>query len=528
VKNQAFKISGFLVSGFLLASLLMACGATATPAVAPTTAPPTAVSTPAAIAPTGVAKSAQGELRIGTGLNIPATMDVTKGSNGYNMITYGAGETLMRFNTQQKLEPWLAESVTSLDPTTWQVKLRKGVKFHDGSVMTAKEVADSFKRMWENLPGATNFISKETQVTIGDDYTLIFKTPKPAGDFPYNTASWNFVINKPGTTASVLTGAYKPIKLDKDQEFVLEAFPDYWGGSPAIKTIRIKVVVDGNARILALQSGDLDMLTNVPPELAKSLGDDFEKTVVPGTRIHHVILNHAKAPFNAKAVREAAAFGIDRETLNKATLDNQGGILTNILPNHVGAEVVAAQKTEIAKAKQLLEDAGWKAGADNIREKEGKKLTFTLYSYPGRPELTQMAVAIQSQLKSIGFEVKVQEVRDITAQIKDGDFEAAMFSVGLAGDPQYIYGVTLIKGAIYNYGSYANPQLDALYAQLQVEADLTKRQTLSKQIQEIVKADSPNLYLVAPPLITAFKKGAIKGYTPHPNDLYLLDRTISL
>jgi peptide/nickel transport system substrate-binding protein len=531
VRNQIQRLSRLLLA-ILFTSLLAACGdsPTNTPAAtSATTATTVATSATSAITAATTNHQTQGELRIGTGINVPTGLDVTKGSNGYNMVTYGAGETLMRFNREQKLESWLAESITSQDATTWQVKLRKGVKFHDGSPVNAQAVADSFKSSWTNLAGATNFISKETQVTVVDDYTLNFKTPTPAGDFPYNAASWNFVIHKPTTPISTLTGMYKPVKLEKDVEFALEAFDDHWSGSPPFKKLSVKVVVDINARVLALQSGDLDMLTNVPAEVAKGLPAEIETTNVGGTRMHYVILNNARAPFNDKSVREATALAVDRDALSRATLDGKAIPATNAIPSLPGLEVVPAQRTDVNRAKQLLDEAGWKlrAGGDGVREKDGKKLAFTLYSYPGRAELTQMAVVMQSQLKAVGYNIKVEEVRDITAQIKEGNFDAAFYSVGLAGDPQYMYGVTLIKGALYNFGGYLNGQLDALYERLRAEPDVAKRQQLSRQIQEISKADTPNVYLVAPPLITAFKKGAIKGYTPHPNDLYLIDRNIS-
>jgi peptide/nickel transport system substrate-binding protein len=530
VIKQIQRLSWLLL--VLCTSLLAACGdvAIATPTATTAATNATTVASNATIASTSgttTNRQPQGELRIGTGINVPTGLDVTKGSNGYNMVTYGAGETLLRFNREQKLEPWLAESITSSDATTWQVKLRKGVKFHDGSPMNAQAVADSFKSSWTNLAGATNFISKETQVTVVDDLTLNFKTPLPAGDFPYNAASWNFVIHKPTTPISTLTGLYKPVKLEKDVEFALEAFDDHWSGPPPFKKLSVKVVVDVNARALALQSGDLDMLTNVPAEVAKGLPAEIETTSVGGTRMHYVILNNARAPFSDKSVREATALAVDREALSRATLDGKAITATNAIPSLPGLEVVPAQRSDVNRAKQLLDEAGWKLGADGVREKDGKKLAFTLYSYPGRAELTQMAVGMQSQLKAVGYNIKVEEVRDITAQIKEGNFDAAFYSAGLAGDPQYMYGVTLIKGALYNYGGYLNLQLDTLYEQLRAEPDVARRQNLSRQIQEIVKADTPNVYLVAPPLITAFKKGAIKGYIPHPNDLYLIDKNIS-
>lgn len=504
----------------IVAGLLAACAQT----TAPTTPPANQMQ---AVKPV-LATEPKGDLRIGTGLNLPSSMMVAVGQTGYNMVAYGAGEMLMRLSPQLKLEPWLAETVTPTDASTWQVKLRKGVLFHDGSELKAQDVADSFKRSWENLAGATTFISKDTKVLVSDDYTLLFVTPKPQGNFPFALANWNFVVAKPAVNEiSIMTGMYRPVKLEKDQEFTLEHFAKHWQGGGMLKRVIIKKIPDANARMLALQSGDLDMLTNVAPDIAAGLPADIEQRSVGGTRMHFVILNHTKAPFNDKKVREAVSAVVDRAALLKATLNGQGAVAVNLYPPSTGIEQVPAQRTDIEAAKKLLDEAGWSLN-NGVREKEGKKLAFTIHTYPGRPELTQMAVVMQSQLKAAGIEVKVDEVKDIAVQIKDGDFQASMFSIGIQADPQYVPGVTLVKGGSFNYGGYSNTNMEALFEQLKIEGDLAKRQSIAKQIQEVVKTDTPNLYLAIPPLITAYKKGKVTGYIQHPDDLYIIHKELGV
>lgn len=525
----------------VVALLLSACGATTTqpptaaPAAQATNAPAPATSAPAEQPPAVPATSAPaptaaaGTLRIGTGLSIPSSLITPVGTNGFNMVTYGAGETLMRLTPDQQLEPWLAEKVERTDELTWRVTIRQGVRFHDGSAMTAQAVADSFASSWAGLPNAATFVPSTTKVLVVDDLNLDFTTPAPQGNFRYSLANWNFVIHKaPVNDISIMTGMYRPVSLTKDQEFVLERFADYWGTPATLEKIQVLRITDANARALALQSGDVDMLTNVAPDIARGLPPEIEKVSVPGTRMHHIILNHANAPFGDKIVREAASLAIDRAALLQATLDGQGEVAVNLYPASLGVPLVAAQSTDVARAKTLLDEAGWVVGSDGVRSKDGQSLTVKLYTYPGRPELTQMAVAIQAMWKDVGFAVEVEEVADIVATIKDGNFQASMFSIGVQTDPQYMPGITMTEGGAFNYGKYRNPQLETLVTELRAEDDTAARLEIAKQIQEIVKADVPNIYLATPPLITAFQQGKIVGYQPNPNDLYLITPQIAL
>lgn len=535
-----------IVFGLCATLLLSACGApavsqpTTAPATdaaiaAPTTAaaltttpaadaPTSAPATPAPAAPTAApVATGSGELRIGTGLNIVTSLIASQGQNGFNMITYGAGETLLRLTPEQQLEPWLAEAVERTDERTWTVTLREGVTFHDGSPLTAQSVADSFASSWANLPSAATFVPSDTQVLVQDDRTLTFTTPEPLGSFRYSLASWNFVIHKaPVNDISIMTGPYRPASLVVDQEFVLERYADYWGGAGALERIRVILLPDANARALALQSGDVDMLTNVSPDIARSLPDDIERVSVPGTRMHHMILNNTRAPFDDRSVREAASLAIDREALVLATLDGQGKAAVNLYPASIGVPLIEAQRTDVAQAQSLLDAAGWAPGADGVRVKDGQRLEVQLYTYPGRAEITQMAVAIQAMLGEVGFAVTVEEVSDIVGTIEGGEFQASMFSIGVQSDPLYMPAFTLTEKGSWNYGGYRNATIEELVTQLRAEDDPQTRNDLARQVQEQVRADTPTIYLASPPLITAFRQGRVVGFTPNPNDLYLV------
>ncbi len=512
----------------IVAALLVACGGASRTETVRTGTTATGAGT-TTVAGTGAARQPRGELRLAFGIHMPGTLDATK--DGFALVFVGVGETLVRINRQLKPEPWLAESITQVEPTVWRVKLRTQARFHDGTPVTAEDVAASFRRSWETQPTANTFIPKDTQVQVVDPLTLEFRTTRPVGGFLNSLAAFQFVVHKPGSGgASVMTGPYRPVRFETDNLLELEAFREHWGGPPPIARISIRLVPDANARALALQSGDVDMVFGLPPEVVKGLPPDVERAVIPSTRVHLVLLNHTRPPFNDPRVREATALAIDRDALNKAALDGLGAVVSNAFPPSAPFEIVPAQGTDVARARQLLDEAGWRPGPDGVRVKDGRRLAFTLYSYPGRAELTPMAVVIQSQLKALGYDIQVQQVQDITKQLQGGDFDASMYSLNTlpTGDPLYLLGYSLAKGGGTNYGGYNSPQMETIVEQLRFELDPGKRAQLAKQAQEIIKADVPNVYLVAAPIAFAYKKGKVKGFAPNPNDLYFIDSSISV
>jgi peptide/nickel transport system substrate-binding protein len=549
VHNAARAVSrrGFLAGSAALAvsSLLAACGngstATDTPkAAAPTTAPPTSAAASGGMT-TGTPNAAQttakpatqpkGELKLALGFDFPAKIDALKDTH---LSPYGMLETLTRPTPQNKLEPWLAQSVTNVNPTTWRIALRPNAKFWDGSPVTADDVIAAFKKNWDAFPDTKGLISPEAKMTAVDAKTVEFITPQPSAIFPFALSLTSFGIHKPstpgGTDGALMTGPYKATKLVVDNELDLEPFADHWNGPPPLAKITMRFVGDPNARVLALQSGDVDMLYNFPPEAIKTFGPDIDASATPSGRCGLINLNVNRPPFNDRAVREAFALGIDRTVLNTIGLDGKGTPLTTMFPPISGYYVIPLQGTDVNRAKQLLDDAGWKPGPDGVRGKGTDRLAFTLLSYPGRADLTPYAVSIQSQLKPLGFAVEVKEVQNIGDATKGGNFDAAIKSNNTlpTANPLYEYNRLIAKGGGDNAGGYVNPQIEDLLAQMRVELDPAKATALSKQVQEIVKQDVPVIFLTVTPITTALRKGKIKGYTPHPNDSYLITTDMSV
>jgi len=512
------------------AASVAASAVTTAPTAAATVAVPTsAPAAPVVPAPTRTTAAPKGQLNIAIGFDFPAKIDALKLDN---LQFYGLAESLMRLNVENKLENLLAESVVSVNPMTWRVTLRQGVKFWDGSPLVADDVIAGFKRTWDAFPDTKGLISPDTKMTATDARTVEFVTSQPSSIFPYVLTLGSFAMSKLAAdgSASIFTGPYKHTRFVTDNLLELSPNTDYWGGPPPIAKISIRNVADPNARVIALQSGDVDMLYNFPPEAIKTFSPDIAAPIVASGRVDIISLNVTRAPFNDRDVREATALAIDRNVLNQVGLDGKGTPAATLFPPSTKYDSVPLQGTDIARAKQLLDGAGWKTGGDGVRVKDGKRLAFTLYSYPGRAELTPYAVSIQSQLKPLGYDIAVKEVQNVNDVFKAGDWDASMKSNNTiaTGSPLYEYNRLLLTGGGDNVGKYSSPQMDALLAQMHGEVDPAKQAALSRQVQELVRQDVPALFLVALPITTAYRKSKVMGYVPNPSDYYFLTNTLSV
>ena len=467
-----------------------------------------------------------GQLNVTVGTDFPANLDFT--SSGYAMSRYGMAEMLMRTTSDGKLQPWLAKSIENVNPVTWRVHLRPNVTFWDGSTVNASAVAASFRYNWDRQPTADALISKNTQLNVINPMTLEFKAPSPSGSFANALSTQYFVIGKPGpNNTSILTSGYRPTQFETNQQVTLEPYANYWGGSPPIARITVTLQPDSNSRVLALQSGNVNMTGHFPPQAVKTLGGDLQVSIVTATRLNLAILNVNRPPFNDPVVRQATALSIDRDALAKVSLEGMGAPATSLFPQNAGVDATITQTTDTSQAKQLLNQDGWKTGADGVRVKDGKRLAFTFYSSPSRGEITPMAVQMQAQLKSVGYDVQVQELQNISVPMKSGNWDAALSSIDVlvTGDPAYMLNY-LLDPTTYIYGGYVDPQFTTIVNQLRVEPDPTKREQISHQAQLVLKQDQPYLYLVNPPIITAFNKTKVHGFVPSPNDLYFLNNDV--
>jgi peptide/nickel transport system substrate-binding protein len=473
----------------------------------------------------------RGELRIAVA-SFPNTLDALLETN---VLRFGVGETLMRLTPTYELQPWLAERVENVDPLTWRISLRPNARFHDGSPVTAADVVEAFRRNYIAYPDGDRLISKNSRITALDDATVEIQTPQSTGVFPNALTSSNFIIHKPatpgGTDGTILTGPYRATRLTVDSDLVLEPFVDHWAGPPPIARITVKKVQDPNTEVLALQSGETDLIFRVPPEVVQGLGSDFTVASIPSGIVDSIQINFTRPPLTDHAVREALAWSIDRGVLVTLALNGQGAPATGVFPPNISVQSVAVQGYDLNRARQVLDDAGWTMGSDGVRTKGGNRLAFTLLNPDAtQAELVPMSVSVQAQLKPLGFDVKLQQTQDYGGVIKSRDFDALIVSFNSVqtGDPLFQLARSVGKDGGLNWGSYSNPQIEDLLTQLRGELDPNLRQELSRQVQQVAGGDVPNVYLAVAPIVSAYRTSSVANFVPHPDDTYLIDSSLSV
>jgi peptide/nickel transport system substrate-binding protein len=239
--------------------------------------------------------------------------------------------------------------------------------------------------------------------------------------------------------------------------------------------------------------------------------------------MYHIFTNNKRFPFDEKSVRQALGFAVDRKTLIERVL-NGGEHARGVYPANLPFAGPTPLPFDLARARQILDGANWRAGSDGVRARDGKKLEFELLTYPQRPELGLMATAIQAMLKDAGVATTIRSVEDITKPVNAGDYTATMYSIQTAptGDPSYILNLIYKSTAVQNVQlGYGSPALDAVIDRLIAETDPARRADLAREAQAILIEDAPATYLMQP-LIHLAHTPKLTGVEAHPVEQYLL------
>lgn len=440
---------------------------------------------------------------------------------------WGYGELLMRATDDGGVQPWLLERLTSDSPTAWMLTVRDGVTFQNGrrlDVTTLKTVLDrELKRnplLSTNLPGAT--------VTVADEHRLTLTTGKPVANLPHLLADEQSVVVYDPTVVTetpdpaalvgkgVYTGPFQVTALTAD-EMTLTANANYWGGKPALAGAQVRFVPDGQARVLAVRNNEADVALYPPTELLRQPGNGATVAAArqPLQQLR-AIFNTRTATMRDEAVRRAFALGVDYRQVAEDVLDGLYTIPTGLYPPVVGY-ARQTQRTDPAEAGRLLDAAGWRTGADGVRAKSGTALTVTVLTYPQQPDTKTIAVALQAQLKSLGFEVRISEV--------DSNYDAmrqpAGWDVGLSFDGTlgYTYDAVgplrdfLSSGGVKNFGAVSDAELDRVVAQLGATVDEGARAPLLAKAQDLVAGHAYTV-IVAQRAPKAVVGGSFAGYQP--------------
>ncbi|HVN98384.1 MAG TPA: glutathione ABC transporter substrate-binding protein [Syntrophorhabdaceae bacterium] len=322
-------------------------------------------------------------------------------------------ENLVRFDEKLKLVPGLAtEWKQAKDGMSWTFSLRKGVKFHDGTPFNAEAVKTFFERMIgpEKPARASLFAPYVQSVEVLNDYSIKVNMKMRCSFFTNNLAHSASGIISPAALKTygkeigrhpVGTGPFKLVEWVFGDHLTLARNNDYWAGKAGLDEIIVKTVKEDSSRVMMLQSGDADLIVNIPSEDIARL-EKNPKIKLDSTDTLKVLflgMNCSKKPFNDTKVRQALAYAIDKETIAKSLYNGGGSAVPSIVaPPTTGYFPVKGLGYDPQKAKNLLKVAGYPNG-----------LKVNLWTPQGRyPKDFELAQAIQQQLKKIGVEVNIQ------------------------------------------------------------------------------------------------------------------------
>lgn len=422
---------------------------------------------------------------------------------GFWMPEYGVAETPMRRGKDGQIEPWAIAALDQANPTTWKLKLRPDVTFQNGTPLDAEALLALMRHQLAKSSSAQSVLEgARVRKSAADEITLQTRAPDAAvpdylsdeGVFAiYDVAAVEAAGKDVASLAGegIYTGPYAVKSLDA-QQMVLERYDGYWQGRPPLPGVTVRFVVDAQARILAVRNGEADLALYPPTEAKKTLeGSDqaFYRTPPKDQANITMPFNLRRAPFDDVRVRRAFLLGIDYDAIANEVLDGAYDVATGMYPSWA-TFAVKNLKTDPAAAARLLDEAGWKPGGDGIRVKDGRPLRVRYLTYPQQPDTRAVAIAIQSELKAVGFDVLVRQVEDVTAAFKEpggwetgGTFDGTL---GFYGAPEPFLRRYLVTKGSDNYGQIADPALDRLIGRLAQTFDPDARAAVLADIQRIV------------------------------------------
>ena len=431
-------------------------------------------------------------------------------------------EPLVKRDANQKMIPGLATSWRAIDDLTWEFKLRKGVKFHDGSPFTAEDVVATYKRV-PNVPNSPSsfatFTKPIVETRIVDPYTIVFKTAAPHVLLPSDLGSVYIVpkaIAEKATTedfnsgkAAIGTGPYKFVEYVPNQRVVMKANYGYWGGEEPWDKVTFKILTNAAARVAALLSGDVQMIETVPTsDIAKLSSDrNFNLADKVSNRVIYVHLNQRddktvpfvtakdgkpldKNPFKDVRVRKALSMAINRDAIADRIMEKKAVPAAQLLPDffYGTSKKLKPPKYDPEGAKKLLAEAGYPNG-----------FAMTIHGTNNRYiNDDKIAQAIAQFYSRAGIDAKVETMPSSVyfTRATKGDFGYMILGWGTESGEQGSSLRSLLatydpaKGmGVTNRARYSNPEFDKVLNDALVTMDDKKREAQIQHAAEIVMND---------------------------------------
>jgi peptide/nickel transport system substrate-binding protein len=441
---------------------------------------------------------------------------------------------LVTRDTRSGVHLELAEEMNWLDEKTLEVKLRQGVKFHDGTEMTADDVVFTFDRIiQENMieypePHTSprkGLIAPLESVEKVDDYTVRFNFsgvwPPAMQLLVHQQIVPKAYLEEVGTEGFIAnligTGPFKFVEGRLDDQIVMERFDDYWGGAPDLKPVGpacvekaiFRVIPEASTRVAALLAGEVDIIQSVPSELIDTLAQTpgIQVKTAPGTQPQWLQLNVTDPLFQDVGVRQAMNYAVDKDLIIEAVYGGRAVPLPGPLSpfNNFVNKDLSPYPYDPDKALELLAEAGWAdSDGDGILDKGGQPFAFTLDTLE---DWRSLAEAVASMYRDIGIDASVRfwEYSVVQPQLLACERQAFLDDWGdSAFDPVGHFEAkwhTFVEGQPYGRGNfmcYSNARVDELIKAGEIEADPAERQKIYDEAQQIIYEEAPAVFLILP------------------------------
>ncbi len=416
-------------------------------------------------------------------------------------------EGLVRRDDNFELKPRLAESWEIPDPLTYIFHLRHGVRFHDGRAMTSADV----KWTLDSLRNGTVRSAKTSayryldRVEAPDAFTVTVRLTEPFAALLWNLSdgAMGVVPNGSGEELArnpIGTGPFRFVSEAQDRDVVIARNEQYWGKRAGLARVRFNVVPDATTRALELRKGSADAEINaLPGDMIPALARQPQLVVdrAPGTSYQYLAMNLRDPILKNERVRQALAYAIDRPPLIHYLWHDMARPANSVLPPQHWAYDAAAKQYpyDLAKARALLDAAGYPAGADGVR--------FHLVMKTSTDESTRLLCAVlQQQLRQAGvaLDIRSYEFATFYADVVKGAFQ--LYSLRWVGgsnqDPdifENVFDTASFAPKRANRGYYSNPEVDRLIAKGRRSVDEPERAAAYAAIQEILNRELPYVHL---------------------------------
>lgn len=441
-------------------------------------------------------------------------------------ITEQIFNTLLKIDENGNVVPELAESYEYTTPTELIIKLKKGVKFHNGDTLTSKDVVFSINRMLDK-PASRVMIDAIKKVEMIDDYTVKLVLSKPSSPLLFGLAHpITAILNEKDTlakndviaTSPMGTGPYKFIDWGSGEKIELTSFDNYFEGKPKIDNLTYRAITENSSRLAALETGEIDIAYNMDAIDGSTVEKNPKLQLIskPTTSTEYITFNNEKAPFDNENFRKAVNYALDKKSMSDSIFMGKAIPANSIVnPNVFGySDTVKGYPYNKEKAIEYLK----KSGIENP--------SFTLFVNDNTTRL-QLAQIIQANLKEIGIDMTIETLEWGTYLQKtaQGEHQALLGGwVSGTSDADIVFFPLLHSsshGGAGNRAFYTNKKLDKIIEQAQLTSDPKERKELFFKAQEILQNDAPfGLLLYKNENIGINKR--VKGFEYNPTMMHNL------